>query len=255
MDQRLEQVLSDLQRFEVQLVMRKPVKASLPPTVMTGLAFTFNGHETLGAHARHLRKSLQQAREALDELALEGRGHSGPWMTEVRLLEIELANRLISDLHEGSISGPKRLLSAAEAAWHDLVADIGIFVQQQTTLHQQLLVLIEAAEALPVVAEAAPVKVEAEAPRADFGWNGNKADLIEVFLALEERGAIWWRQADWSMKERMDRFSNMLGVEVKNLHQTIPQLMLRSKGPAIFLSSCVKALEGLRDQRDEVKTR
>ena len=62
MDQRLEQVLSDLQRFEVQLVMRKPVKASLPPTVMTGLAFTFNGHETLGAHARHLRKSLQQAR-------------------------------------------------------------------------------------------------------------------------------------------------------------------------------------------------
>ena len=266
MNELLGQVIENLRRFEVQLVMRRNVRSRFPPRLMSDLAFTFNGHATLGDHSQRMVEAVQIAKAALLS-ERDAAGHETEalavlrsFQLEVKLLLLEVEGRMELEIHDGIIEGTAKLCNIAEGKWDDLCREVRMFVAQQETLARQLLLLVQEIEALPaVVASRNPVDGGAAADGEamggrirleDFGWKGEETALLELFLALEETGVLRWRRFEWKRTERLKRFSAAFGIEMKHSYQNINYLMNRKSGPARFMSQCSQALEHFREVRE-----
>lgn len=245
MNELLAQVIEDLRRFEVKLVMRRDMKARFPPEMMSGLAFTFNDHKSLGQHAKRMNEAVQIAKEVLLGEGVRGRELLA-FQLEVKVLMLEVESRLELEMHDGVVAGTSKLCQMAEGHWEELCREVRLFVTQQATMGRQLLMLTEAILELP---ESFAVN-EREAGWEDFSWGGEETALLELFLALEETGVLRWRRFEWKRTERLKRFSAAFGVEMKHSYQNINYLMNRKSGPARFMTQCSQALEHFREVRE-----
>lgn len=261
MNQLLRKVLEDLKRFEVTLVMRRKLNARFPPGMMADLAFTFNGHGSLGEHEAYLGAALEEVTQEVVKV-LRGELRDPEVLlglravhVEVKVLLVAVESRMELVLHDGVVAGSTRLCGQAAGQWDALCGEVRMFVAQQLNCTRQLLMLMAEIEGMLAAGTWNPPEergsdVMGPGDLGDFAWRGEEVALLELFLALEETGVLLWRRSEWKRPERLERFASVFGMESKYSRQSIHYLMNRKSGPARFVAQCSQALERLREVRE-----
>ena len=243
-------LLQALRETNVELKSRRSWAGQYPPGFMEDVTFTFNGHRDLASHSQALSSALKAAEDHLiQSLLYHEERHQMSW-EEGQILLISLAatdSKLASNgdgvLIHANIKGPSEKLDVEQ--WQALEDYTRHFIAQQQVVCSQLKSIVES------------LRPEFDSlsrgitPRVNkWKWMGTDVQLLELFYALTQVGALVWMGDKLPLEEMAGEFAHLFRTEVRHVDSTISRMLKRQTGPAKFMMQCAQHLERVREMRE-----
>lgn len=250
MNPEVGRLLLILGESQVQLEPRRRWAAHHPPGFMEEVTFLFNGHRDLGSHLKALEKAMEEAKQQLIQaIVYREPDHPMSWeegqilIATIAALEGSLTSRRRSPLTTSTIHGAVDKLDTEQ--WQSLEQDVRQFIEQQYHVFVQLKSTVDAFRS-----EFDSLSRGRE-PRPNlWRWAGSEVQMVELFYALTQVGALVWTGDKLPNEEMAGEFAHLFRTEVRHVDSTISRMLKRQTGPAKFMMQCAQHLERVREMRE-----